>query len=116
MQPSEQAVLLRIFLGSQDKLQGNPLYEEIVYAAQESGLSGATVMRGVMGFGASAFMHTTKILAVSEELPIIIEIIDSRQKIEEFMEMIDPYMKNSKFGGLISIEPIQVWHYTGKSN
>lgn len=113
MQPFEQAVLLRIFLGSQDKLQNNPLYEEIIFAAQESGLSGATVIQGIMGYGASTFTHTNKILSFSEELPIIIEIIDSKQKISEFIDMIDPYMKQSKFGGLLSVQPIDVFYYPG---
>ena len=86
----EQGCLLRIFIGEKDKYSGKPLYEWIVVKAREEGLAGATVLRGMMGFGAnSRVIHTFKIRRLSEDLPIIIELVDTREKLEHFLELIE---------------------------
>jgi PII-like signaling protein len=111
MQIPKQAVLLRIFIGEDDKLQGKPLYEAIVLKAREMHLAGATVLRGPMGFGASSRLHTTKILRLSEDLPLVIEIVDSEAKIDEFLPVLDGIMSS----GLITLEKVQVLQYGTQS-
>jgi PII-like signaling protein len=101
------AVLLRIFIGENDKWQGRPLYEAIVLRAREHHLAGATVLRGPMGFGHSARLHTAKILRLSEDLPLVIEIVDSKESIEAFLPILDPMMGS----GLITMERVQVLQY-----
>ena len=110
MQLSKQAVLLRIFFGEDDKFGLSPLYEAIVMKAREMHLAGATVLRGPMGFGASSRLHTTKILRLSEDLPLVIEIVDSEEKINEFLPVLDNMMSS----GLVTIEKVQVLHYGSK--
>ena len=110
MQLSKQAVLLRIFFGEDDKFGRSPLYEAIVMKAREMHLAGATVLRGPMGFGASSRLHTTKILRLSEDLPLVIEIVDSEEKINEFLPVLDEMMSS----GLVTIEKVQVLHYGSK--
>jgi uncharacterized protein len=110
MQLPKQAVLLRIFFGEDDKFGRSPLYEAIVMKAREMHLAGATVLRGPMGFGASSRLHTTKILRLSEDLPLVIEIVDSEEKINEFLPVLDEMMPS----GLVTIEKVQVLQY-GKS-
>jgi PII-like signaling protein len=107
VQIPHDAVLLRIFIGEDDKWQGKPLYEAIVLKARELHLAGATVLRGPMGFGHSARLHTAKILRLSEDLPLVIEIVDSREKIEEFLPALDPMMGS----GLVTLEKLQVLQY-----
>ena len=104
--PSE-AELLRIFIGEADKYKGKPLYEAIVNLAREKGLAGATVLRGVMGFGADSRMHTAKILRLSEDLPIVIEIVDKPQKIQEILPEIDTMIEE----GMVTLEKINVIAY-----
>ena len=111
MQIPKQALLLRIFFGEDDKLAGRPLYEAIVLKAHEMHLAGATVLRGPMGFGASSRLHTTKILRLSEDLPLVIEIVDSEEKINEFLPVLDEMMPS----GLVTIEKVQVLQYGSKS-
>jgi uncharacterized protein len=110
MQLPKQAILLRIFFGEDDKFGRSPLYEAIVMKAREMHLAGATVLRGPMGFGASSRLHTTKILRLSEDLPLVIEIVDSEEKINEFLPVLDEMMPS----GLVTIEKVQVLQY-GKS-
>jgi PII-like signaling protein len=110
MQLPKQAVLLRIFFGEDDKFGRSPLYEAIVMKAREMHLAGATVLRGPMGFGASSRLHTTKILRLSEDLPLVIEIVDSEEKINEFLPVLDNMMSS----GLVTIEKVQVLHYGSK--
>src|ERR1700748_508936 len=110
MQIPKQALLLRIFFGEDDKLGGRPLYEAIVLKAREMHLAGATVLRGPMGFGASSRLHTAKILRLSEDLPLVIEIVDSEQKINAFLPMLDAMMTS----GLITLEKVQVLQYGTK--
>ena len=111
MQIPKQAVLLRIFIGEDDKLNGSPLYEAIVMRARKMHLAGATVLRGPMGFGASSRLHTTKILRLSEDLPLVIEIVDSEDKIDGFLPVLDGMMSS----GLITLEKVQVLQYGTQS-
>jgi uncharacterized protein len=111
MQIPKQAVLLRIFIGEDDKLNGAPLHEAIVRKAREMHLAGATVLRGPMGFGASSRLHTTKILRLSEDLPLVIEIVDSEDKINQFLPVLDGIMSS----GLITLEKVQVLQYGTQS-
>jgi PII-like signaling protein len=108
MQLHQDAVLLRIFIGENDGHQGRPLYEAIVLAARERGLAGATVLRGPMGYGASSRLHTAKILRLSEDLPLVIEMVDSKEKIDAFLPVLETMMTAS---GLVTLEKVQVVRY-----
>ncbi len=103
----EEGHLLRIFIGESDKHDGMPLYEWIVRKSREHGLAGATVLRGVEGFGAHSRLHTARILRLSEDLPIIIEIVDTREKIESFLPVIDAAIPE----GLTTLEKVQIRFY-----
>lgn len=107
MMVPNDAKLLRIFVGENDKVDGRPLYEAIILRAREAHLAGATVLRGPMGFGHSCLLHTTKILRLAENLPIVIEIVDSEAKIDAFLPTLDAMMT----GGLITLEKVQVLCY-----
>lgn len=107
MKIPEEGFLLRIFIGESDRAGGVPLYEAIVLKARELKLAGTTVVRGSMGFGANSRVHTTKVLRLSEDLPILIEIVDSKEKIDELMPFIDAAVKE----GLVTLEPVQVIKY-----
>jgi len=107
MKIPEDGSLLRIFVGESDKHGHVPLYEAIVLKAREAGLAGATVLRGVMGFGRHSVMHTAKILRLSEDLPMIVEIVDSLEKIEAFLPTLDAMVPE----GLVTLEPVRVIHY-----
>src|SRR6202050_1034149 len=107
MQIPPEAMLLRIFIGESDRWQHQPLYEAIVLKARESHLAGATVLRGAMGFGKSSHLHTAKILRLSMDLPIVIEIVDSEEKINSFLPVLDKMMG----GGLVTLEKVKVLHY-----
>lgn len=112
-----EATLLRIFVGELDKVNHRPLYEVIVYAARKFGLAGATVLKGIMSYGAQSVIHSAKILALSDDLPIVIEIVDEDLKIKGFIEVIEPYFPNSKYGGMITTEKVNVIYYKpGKSD
>jgi len=111
MQIPKQAVLLRIFIGENDRSDGSPLYEAIVMKARAQHLAGATVLRGPMGFGASSRLHTAKILRLSEDLPLVIEIVDSEEKINAFLPALDGMMTS----GLITLEKVQVLQYGAKT-
>ncbi|MEP6819526.1 MAG: DUF190 domain-containing protein [bacterium] len=102
-----EGYLLRIFIGESDRHGHRPLYESIVLQAREAGLAGATVLRGVMGFGKHSILHTAKILRLSEDMPMIIEIVDSLDKIEKFLPVLDELIKD----GLVTIEKVKVIHY-----
>lgn len=107
MKIPEEGILLRIFIGESDRFEGKPLYEHIVMLARKNNLAGATVLRGIMGFGAASRVHSTKILRLSEDLPIIIEIVDSEGKIQNFLSLLD----NLVTEGLITIEKAHVIKY-----
>ncbi len=102
--------LLRIFIGEADKWQGKPLYEEVVLLAKKMQLAGATVIKGIMGFGCKSHMHTAKLLELSSDLPIIIEIVDSEEKINQFIPKLDEMVKE----GLITLEKADVVMYRAK--
>jgi uncharacterized protein len=104
--------LLRIFLGEADRLDGKPLYELLVTKARELGLAGATVLRGVEGFGARSRIHTAKILRLSEDLPIIVEIVDTEEKVKSFMPVVDDAFQRSGSGGMVTLERAEVISYT----
>jgi len=112
MQLKGEAKLLRIFVGENDKAGSIPVYEKIVLAARENGLAGATVFKGIMGFGGHSRIHTAKILRLSEDLPLIIEIVDEVEKIEKFIPFVDEIFESSKSGGLITIEKAEIIKYT----
>ena len=107
MKISEEGQLLRIFIGESDKWNGKPLYEALVLKAREMGLAGATMVRGLMGYGAASRIHTAKILRLSEDLPVIVEIIDSSDKIAFFLPVIDEMVQE----GLVTLERVQVILY-----
>jgi PII-like signaling protein len=110
VQVPRNAVLLRILLGENDRHDHKPLYEAIVLKARETGLAGATVLRGPMGFGHSSHLHTSKVLRLSEDLPLLIELVDSEEKINGFLPVLDGMMQS----GLVTIEKVQVLVYGGK--
>lgn len=103
------AVLLRIFIGEQDRCHGAPLYEAIVLKARELQLAGATVLRGPMGYGRSSRLHTAKILRLSEDLPVVVEIVDAPDKIDAFLPVLDGLMATGS--GLVTLERVQVRYY-----
>jgi len=103
----EEGSLLRIFIGESDRHAGKPLYEWLVLAAREHGLAGATVLRGLMGYGAHSRLHTFKIERLSADLPIVVEIVDTREKLEAFLEVIDPAISE----GLATLEKAYVHFY-----
>ncbi|HEY4414887.1 MAG TPA: DUF190 domain-containing protein [Verrucomicrobiae bacterium] len=109
MQPPTDALCLRIFLGESDRWEHKPLYEAIVLAAREAQLAGATVLRGPMGFGRSSRLHTTKVLRLSDDLPLVIEVVDSEEKINSFL----PTLEKMIGGGLVTLEKVKVLHYRG---
>ncbi|MFO1098558.1 MAG: DUF190 domain-containing protein [Xanthobacteraceae bacterium] len=101
------AKLLRIFIGEDAKFEDKPLYEAIVLKARAQHLAGATVLRGAVGFGHSSRLHTTKILALSQDLPLVIEIVDTQEKIDAFLPVLDAMMPS----GLVTLEQVQVLQY-----
>jgi len=108
----EEGQLLRIFIGESDKYEKQPLYEWIVRKARETGLAGATVFRGLEGYGASSRLHTAKLLRLSADLPIVIEIVDTDDKIEKFIPLIDKAVKN----GLATLEKVRIRLYRSNKN
>ena len=111
MRIPEDAVLLRVFLGESDRHQGRPLYEAIVLKARELHVAGATVLRGVMGFGHTSRLHTARILRLSEDLPVVVEIADSEEKIQSLLPWLDEVLE----GGLVTLEHARVIRYAGKA-
>ncbi len=107
MKIPQDGYLLRVFIGESDQWHGKPLYEAIVLKARELHLAGATVLRGPMGFGANSRLHTTKILRLSEDLPMVIEIVDAKEKIDELMPHIDEMVQE----GLVTLERVEVIRY-----
>jgi hypothetical protein len=107
MELPHEAELLRIFIGESDKHNGRPLYEVIVESARKRGMAGATVLRGVMGFGANSRMHTAKILRLSDDLPMVIEIVDKPERIADYLPELDSMIGE----GLVTLEKIRVITY-----
>ena len=108
----EDGYLLRIFIGESDSVGHRPLYEVIVLKAREAGLAGATVLRGIMGFGKNSVLHTAKILRLSEDLPMVVEIVDSLEKVEAFLPVLDDLITD----GLVTLERVRVIHYKGQAS
>ncbi|OAI30785.1 hypothetical protein A1351_08225 [Methylosinus sp. R-45379] len=111
MQLPRDATLLRIFIGEDEKFEGRPLHEAIVRTARALHLAGATVLRGPVGFGHNSRLRTTKILSLSEDLPIVIEIVDEEEKIDAFLPTLDSMMS----GGLVTLEKVRVMRYGEKT-
>jgi PII-like signaling protein len=107
MKLPEEGMLLRIFIGESDSFKGKPLYEQIVLKARELNLAGATVIHGTMGFGAGSRIHTAKIVRLSEDLPIIVELVDTEEKLNSLMPFLDETVKE----GLITMERVKVVKY-----
>ena len=110
MKLPEEAILLRIFIGETDRHNGKLLYEQIVKEARKLNMAGATVFRGIMGFGANSRIHTSKMLRLSEDVPIVIEIIDKKARIDQLL----PFLEEAVQEGLITVEPIKVVIYRHK--
>jgi uncharacterized protein len=110
MKISEEGQLLRIFIGESDRWHGKPLYEAIILKAREMGLAGATMLRGLMGFGAASRIHTAKILRLSQDMPIVIEIVDSADKIGLLLPIVDEMVQE----GMVTVERVRVIQYRHK--
>ncbi|GAB4269171.1 MAG: DUF190 domain-containing protein [Deferrisomatales bacterium] len=108
----EEGTLLRIFIGEADKLDGRPLYEAIVFKARELGLAGATVLRGVMGFGAHSRLHTAKVLRLSEDLPVVIEIVDTEERLQAILPWLDRVVEE----GMVTLEKARVVRYRSRAS
>jgi PII-like signaling protein len=111
MEYEPDSKLLRIFVGEIDKVDHEPLYERIVYEAKKQDLAGATVIKGVMSFGATSRIHRSKMLAVSEDMPMVIEIVDKEDKIDNFLDTLKTLFEKAGCGGLVTMEKMQVIHY-----
>ena len=107
MKLPEEAVLLRVFIGESDHYRGRPLYEQIVLKARELNLAGATVLRGVMGFGADSLIHTAKLLELSQDLPMVVEIVDTEENLNKLM----PFIDETVLEGLVTMEKMRVIKY-----
>ena len=111
MNISEKTGMLRIYVGESDKINGRVLFEEIVFEARNAGLSGATVFKGIMSFGASHSINTMKIFALSSDLPVVIEIVDNIDKLDKFAKTVNTIMGHSKRGGLVTFQELSVLRY-----
>lgn len=112
MKNNSDAKLLRIFIGESNKLGNIPLYEAIVFKAKEYGLSGATVTKGIMGFGANSKINSAKLFTISQDFPLIVEVIDVENKIRDFIKIVEKMFELSNSGGLITVEKAEIIRYT----
>lgn len=108
MNVPQDGCLLRIFVGESDRFEGKPLYEAVVLKARELGLAGATVLRSSMGYGKESRLHTAKVLRLSDDLPMVVEIVDARERIETLL----PHLDSMMTGGLVTMEPVEVIRYS----
>ncbi|MEN8115398.1 MAG: DUF190 domain-containing protein [Bacteroidota bacterium] len=111
METSEKTGMLKIYVGESDKIHGRILFEEIVFEARNAGIAGATVYKGIMSYGASHSIHTMKIFALSSDLPVVIEIIDNIEKLDEFAKKVNEIMEHSQRGGLVTFQELNVIRY-----
>ena len=111
MEKNSEAFVLRIFIGSTDQINQMPLYEYIVFHAKKKGIAGATVVKGIMGFGASSVIHSYKFWEVSDKVPLVVELIDEEDKVKSFYESIRPQLESMKYGCLVTIERTNVLLY-----
>ncbi len=117
MKTSDNVKILRIYTSSTDKLKHTPVYEMLVYAARRSGIAGATVLKGVMGYGSSSVVHSAKFWETNDKLPVVVEIIDESVKIDAYFEIIKPHLENMRYGCLVTIEDTHVLlSKTGRKN
>ena len=114
MEIKHDASLLRIFIGESDRISSEPVYEKIVRDAKKRGLAGATVFKGILGYGGSSRIHSAKILRLSEDLPLVIEIVDETAKIRDFLPALDDIFEEAACGGLITIEKAEIIKYVGR--
>ena len=114
MELQGQSKLLRIFTGESDKIGHQLLYEAILVAAREKGMAGATVLKGVMSFGASSRIHVARLIEISEDLPVVIEIVDTAEKIDAFLPAVSALFDQCGRGGLITLEKVEVLYYKPK--
>jgi hypothetical protein len=112
METIQNAKLLRIFIGELDKVAHQPFYEAIVFKAKETGLAGATVLKGVLGYGANSLVHSVKLWDISPDMPVIIEIVDSEDKINAFIPLVKEMFEKAGSGGLITLEKAEIIMYT----
>ncbi len=110
-----QAKLLRIFSGESDRIGHQPLYEAILLSARENGLAGGTVLKGIMSYGASSHIHLARLIDLSEDLPVVIEIVDRAEKIDAFLPMVNDLFEKCGKGGLITVEKVEVLYYKPKN-
>lgn len=115
MKLDQDSKLLRIFIGEIDKIGHQPLYEAIVFAARKQGMAGASVIRGIMSYGASTRVHTARLIEISEDLPIIVEIVDEEDKINRFMSTVCQLLEQANCGGLVTLEKAFVLYYKHRS-
>ncbi len=115
MKTNDQVKVMRIYSSSTDKLKHTPLYEAIVFAAKRNGLAGATVHKGIMGFGGSSVVHSAKFWETNDKLPVVVEIIDESAKIEAFFEYMKPFLESIRTGCLVTIEDAKVLLYKAGS-
>jgi PII-like signaling protein len=111
METGKEAKLMRIFVSSTDKFRHAPLYEVIVYAAKRYGMAGATVLKGVMGYGSSSSISSMKFFELTEKMPMVIEIIDEAEKVDQFTEILLPYLEKVRYGCLVTVEMAKVTLY-----
>jgi len=118
MKSDDDVKVLRVYISSTDKLKHSPMYEMIVFAARRYGMAGATVHKGIMGYGGSSVVHSAKFWETNDKLPVVVEIIDESSKIEAFFEVIKPYLESVRYGCLVTIEDAHVLLYKagGKKN
>jgi PII-like signaling protein len=114
MELQGKSKLLRIFAGEDDRIGHDLLYEKILFAAREHNLAGGTIIKGIMSYGASSHVHRAKLIELSEDLPVIIEIVDSAEKIEAFLPVVNILFEQCERGGLITIENVEVIYYKSK--
>lgn len=116
MELKGQSKLLRIFLGEADRIGHQLLHEAILIAAKEKGLAGGTVLKGIMSFGASSRIHRARLIELSEDLPIVVELVDSAEKIDSFLETVNNLFEQCGRGGLITVEKVEVLYYKPKNS
>ena len=111
MNTNDNIKVLRVYTSSTDKLKHTPLYEALVFAARRNGMAGATVLKGVMGYGGSSVVHSAKFWETNDKLPVVVEIVDESSKIEAFFEQIKPYLDSVRYGSLVTVEDARVLYY-----
>jgi PII-like signaling protein len=111
MEGADSGQLLRIFIGEDDRLEGKPLYEAILHTAREMELGGGTVLRGIAGFGAASVMHTTRLLRLSHDLPVVIEVVESEERLQPFIQRVEQMIDRADCGALITVERAEVIRY-----